>query len=109
MKLHKTTEKIRRVIDLLEDAQSDAFRFDNGNNKAGKRIRKVFMAVIKELMGLRKSIQKIRYYREALSVYSGKRRHIEKLEYKERKYGPIDKIAKLQIVQNREIRALRRN
>lgn len=49
-------EKLNKIIELLTEAGTDAEKCDNGNASAGRRLRKVAMASIKELKELRAKI-----------------------------------------------------
>ncbi len=47
------SEKLKEILETLVKAEEDAVKCESGNASAGRRLRKVSMAVIKELKELR--------------------------------------------------------
>jgi hypothetical protein len=100
---------LEEAIRKLEKMKVDAIRFDSGNESAGKRIRKEIVIIKKILDLISQEVQRKRYYREAYRRYIGKITFIEALEYKEKKYGSVDEVAKFQILQKSKNKVLKRN
>tara|TARA_B100001250_G_C19610966_1_gene704935 strand:+ start:308 stop:484 length:177 start_codon:yes stop_codon:yes gene_type:complete len=49
-------EKLEEIISLLRKQEEDSRKCEDGNASAGRRVRKVFMEVIKELRELRSTV-----------------------------------------------------
>ena len=105
----KTLNLLEETIENLMRIRLDAIRFDNGNESAGKRVRKEILFIKKELNFISQEIQRLRYYREAYQRYIGKRTFIENLKHKEKTYGSVDEVAKFQILQKSKNKVLKRN
>jgi hypothetical protein len=93
---------IKMLQAQLKDLEKDAIKFDKKRvDVAGQRLRVELQKIKKKIIQVRNDIQEIRYYREAWNVYHGKKEYIENKEIKEKKYGSVAEIAKLQIAQKR--------
>jgi hypothetical protein len=97
--LAKTIVMVRMLVEMLQSAEDSAFLFDNGVLKEGKALRKKVRKTRKGAANLLREIEKQMFYRAAIKVAMGKKRVIRNLEKKEKKYGKITEIAKLQIAQ----------
>ena len=49
-------EKVGQLVELLQDAQTDAVKFDGGNNAAGTRVRKTLGDVAKACKTVRADV-----------------------------------------------------
>lgn len=98
-KPRKSSEILAGLICELEILYDDAQKFDKGNDSAGLRLRKRLYALKARIEMFRKEIQRTRYYREAWDVYYKRKKYIDGLEHKEKKYGSISEVVKVQILQ----------
>ena len=94
------------VLSLLQEIQRDFVdavelcqKFDRGQSVAGKRLRAHLDMMQKKMQYIRDEIQRIRYFRDALKIYEGKKNFTHALEYKEARYGTITEVAEFQISQ----------
>jgi len=95
----KTLDYLNKLINELEELKKDAIKFDNGADLAGRRVRKKLWQLHLDMNLHRGVIQKQRYYRDAWKKYYGRIKSIDGLEHKEKKYGTISEVVKLQISQ----------
>jgi len=82
----------------LEEMEEDAKKFDKGMDTPGERLRVKLNRLIDDIQKHRAYIHKVRYYRDAWKVFNGQKNFIENREHKERKYGTVSKVAKLQVI-----------
>lgn len=85
-------------VDMVETLDLCA-KFDQGQNLPGQKIRTRLKMIVRKIEYLRQEIQRIRYYRDCLKIYKGKKEFLHAREFKEARYGPINKVAEFQISQ----------
>lgn len=95
----KTIVMVRMLVETLQSAEDAAYLFDAGRLKEGKELRRKIRKAKKGTINLLREIEKQMFYRKAIMVATGKKRIIKNLEAKEKKYGKITEIVKLQITQ----------
>lgn len=89
-------QQIQRDLLNLTDL---CIKFDKGNDIAGQKFRKELSRIRRNIVILREEIQRIRYYREALAVFQGRKNYIDNRKFKEMRYGKVSDVAKFQILQ----------
>ena len=95
---------IKMLQSELDSLKGDANKFDKGFDQAGVRVRNKLIEIKTGINNIREDIQKTRYYREAYAVHFGigTKKVIKRLEHKEKKYGKVSHVAKLQVSQGRK-------
>lgn len=96
-KPQKAIEVIGNLQSQLDKITNDAKKFDNGNDTAGKRLRRSLLEIVKTIIIYRKEIQRIRYYREAWKVFHGQRNTIDHLQSKTKSFGSIKNVVEIQL------------